>query len=205
MLFETCGDPARPAVLFFRAMGVTGASSEPVARALQLTDRLADQPFPALPEALQRQSFWAFGSAGEHLKYREAVRRVYPQGMKDGCKEWPIPGESLFSYRGKLLPYMPFCYQHPQYWHVIDAETKRTGDMLNSRKLFDDSEATHPIEEAAVCEHGTHFVFPEGMLKTMLPVGALACGAHFTLTKDGAEPYDRGRQGRKAGKVRFKR
>ena len=97
MLFETCGDPARPAVLFFHAMGVTGASSEPVAR------------------ALQRQSFWAFGSAGEHLKYREAVRRAYPQGKKDGCKEWPIPGESLFSYRGKLLPYMPFCYQHPQY------------------------------------------------------------------------------------------
>ena len=55
MLFETCGDPARPAVLFFRAMGVTGASSEPVARALQLTDRLADQPFPALPEAMQRR------------------------------------------------------------------------------------------------------------------------------------------------------
>ena len=100
------------------------------------------------------------------------MRRVYPQGKKDGCKEWPIPGESLFSYRGKPLPYMPFCYQHPQYWHVIDAETKRTGDMLNSRKLFDDSEAAHPIEEAAVYEHGTHFVFPEGMLKTMLPVGA---------------------------------
>lgn len=36
---------------------------------------------------------------------------------------------------------MPFCYKHPDYWHVIDEETKRTGDMLNSRKLFDDSEA----------------------------------------------------------------
>ena len=147
------------------------------------------------------------------------VWQGFAQGKKDGCKEWPIPGESLFSYRGKPLPYMPFCYQHPQYWHVFDSEGKRTGDMLNSRKIFDDSEAAHPIEEAefipvenirgrllligadddvlwdagryirrmqsrlaqkphscsveaAVYEHGTHFVFPEGMLKTMLPVGA---------------------------------
>lgn len=55
-------------------------------------------------------------------------------------------GESLFSYRGKPLPYMPFCYQHPDYWHCIAAESKRAGDMVNSRKLFDDSEAAHPIE-----------------------------------------------------------
>jgi hypothetical protein len=30
---------------------------------------------------------------------------------------------------------------------VIEQETKRTGDMINSRKLFDDSEAVHPILE----------------------------------------------------------
>lgn len=143
----------------------------------------------------------------------------FMQGDKDGCKEWPIEGESLFTYRGEPLPYMPFCYQHPQYWRVFDAETKRTGDMLNSRKIFDDSEAAHPIREeefikvenirgklllvaaeddtlwdaakyarrierrlaerphkcaveAAVYRHGTHFVFPEGMLKIMLPVGS---------------------------------
>ena len=35
MRFETMGDVKRPAVLFFHAMGVTGASSQPVARALQ--------------------------------------------------------------------------------------------------------------------------------------------------------------------------
>ena len=141
------------------------------------------------------------------------------QGKRDGCKEWPVEGESLFSYRGKLLPYMPFCYQHPDYWHCIAAESKRTGDMVNSRKLFDDSEAAHPIEpeeyipvenirgkllligaeddvlwdtakyirrmekrlaekpheceiEMMVYAHGTHFVFPEGMLKIMLPIGS---------------------------------
>ena len=129
--------------------------------------------------------------------------------------EW----ESLFSYKGKPLPYMPFCYQHPDYWRIISEESKRTGNMIASRKLFDDSEAAHPITEeefikvenirgklflvgaeddalwdtakyirrmekrlaekphsceveAVVYEHGTHFVFPDGMLKTMLPVGS---------------------------------
>ena len=35
MQFETLGDRTKPAVLFFHAMGVTGASSEPVAKQLQ--------------------------------------------------------------------------------------------------------------------------------------------------------------------------
>ena len=35
MLLQTYGDRRNPAVLFFHAMGVTGASSEPIARYLQ--------------------------------------------------------------------------------------------------------------------------------------------------------------------------
>ena len=35
MLFQTYGDKKNPAVLFFHAMGVTGESSEPVAKYLQ--------------------------------------------------------------------------------------------------------------------------------------------------------------------------
>ena len=147
------------------------------------------------------------------------VWQGFMQGEKDGCKEWPMVGESLFSYKGKPLPYMPFCYQHPDYWRIISEESKRTGNMVASRKLFDDSEAAHPITEeefikvenirgklflvgaeddalwdtakyirrmekrlaekphsceveAVIYEHGTHFVFPDGMLKTMLPVGS---------------------------------
>lgn len=143
----------------------------------------------------------------------------FMQGNRDGCREWPVEGESLFSYRGKPLPYMPFCYAHPQYWQLIERESKRSGDMLNSRKLFDDSEAAYPITEAqtipveriqgalyligaeddvlwntakyirrmekrlserahtcrvevALYPHGTHYVFPEGMLRMMLPLGA---------------------------------
>ena len=75
------------------------------------------------------------------------VWQGFLQGKRDGCKEWPVEGESLFSYRGKPLPYMPFVYKHPQYWQVIASESKRTGDMVNSLKLFDDSEKAHPINE----------------------------------------------------------
>ena len=155
----------------------------------------------------------------------------FMQGKKDGCREWPIKGESLFSYKGQPLPYMPFCYQHPEYWHVIDSETRRTGDMINSRKLFDDSEKAHPITEAEtikveniqgsllligaeddalwdtakyirrikarldkkehrcqveaiIYRHGTHFVFPESMIKTMLPIGSgLFVKMAFTAAK----------------------
>ena len=35
MLFETLGDRQNPAILFFHAMGVTGASSKPVAQYLK--------------------------------------------------------------------------------------------------------------------------------------------------------------------------
>lgn len=143
----------------------------------------------------------------------------FMQGKKDGCKEWPVEGESLFTYRGEPLPYMPFVYQHPDYWKVIVEESKRTGDMINSWKLFDDSEKAHSFTgeemikvenihgkllmigaeddvlwdtakyirrmeerlkknvhacdyEAAIYEHGSHFAFPEGMIKQMLPVGS---------------------------------
>lgn len=143
----------------------------------------------------------------------------FAQGKKDGCGEWPVEGESLFTYRGKPLPYMPFCYKHPDYWYVFKSESKRTGNMSDSRKIFDDSEAAHPITEeefikvenikgklimigaeddslwdaakyirraekrlsekphscdaeAFVYEHGTHFVFPDDLLKKIFPVGA---------------------------------
>ena len=66
------------------------------------------------------------------------------QGQKDGCREWPVEGESLFSYKGEPLPFMPFVYKHPDYWRVIATESKRTGNMINSWKLFNDSEKAHP-------------------------------------------------------------
>lgn len=143
----------------------------------------------------------------------------FMQGNRDGCKEWPVDGESLFSYQGKPLPYMPFVYRHPDCWHIIKKESQECGDMIASRILFDDSEKAHPIQEQEFikiekikgklllvgaeddslwdttkyirrmqerlkvkthdcdCEvllykHGTHFVFPQSLLKTMLPIGS---------------------------------
>ncbi len=156
----------------------------------------------------------------------------FAQGKKDGCGEWPIEGESLFTYRGKPLPYMPFCYKHPEYWGVMKQEAKETGNMTASRKIFEDSEAAHPIKEeefikienikgkllligaeddslwnaakyvrraekrlqekphecqveVAVYKHGTHFVFPESLLKTIFPIGAgLLLKMMFKAAKD---------------------
>lgn len=75
------------------------------------------------------------------------VWQGFMRGKKDGCGEWPVEGESLFSYRGKPLAYMPFAYKHPDYWRVIKEESKKGGDMVSSRKLFDDSEMACPITE----------------------------------------------------------
>ena len=46
----------------------------------QMADSLADEPFPPLPEELQRRTYFAFGSSEEHYKYRDAVMKAYPQG-----------------------------------------------------------------------------------------------------------------------------
>ena len=143
----------------------------------------------------------------------------FEQGKKDGCDEWPVEGESLFTYRGQPLAYMPFCYKHPEYWQVVKSETKKSGNMIDSKKIFDDSEEAHPItedefikienikgkllmigaeddclwnaakyvkraekrlsEKSHDCDaefvtykHGSHFVFPESLFKTIFPIGA---------------------------------
>ena len=46
----------------------------------QLADSLEDRPFPPLTQAMQQHTYFAFGSAEEHFKYRDAVRRAYPDG-----------------------------------------------------------------------------------------------------------------------------
>ena len=142
----------------------------------------------------------------------------FEQGEKDSCKEWPIPNASTLSWEGKPSAYMPFVYQHPEYYRIIEEETKGSGDVTRSTKLFIDSEKArehteeemikfenikgkliligadddsfwetgkyirrmdkrlqeHPHScdyEAIVYEHGTHFVLPESLLRTALPVG----------------------------------
>ena len=56
--------------------------------------------------------------------------------------------------------------------------------------IGDDSEAVHPITKDEMIKiekiHGTHFVFPESMLKTMLPVGS---GLFVKLAFQAARKY----------------
>lgn len=46
----------------------------------QISDSLEDKPFPPLPEELQRNIYFEFGSIEDHFKYRQAVMNAYPYG-----------------------------------------------------------------------------------------------------------------------------
>lgn len=81
------------------------------------------------------------------LTASDFVWQGFEQGKKDGCKEWPVPNASTLSYKGKPLPYMPFVYAHPEYWHKVEEETKGSGDFERTTCLFIDSEAVHPHTE----------------------------------------------------------
>lgn len=67
---------------------------------------------------------------------------------KDGMRERPGQGESTVSWKGQPLPYLPYAYRHPTYWKMIRKESKEGKDMVASRKLFDESERRHPLQES---------------------------------------------------------
>ena len=66
MLFETMGDRSNPAVLFFHAMGVTGRSSEPVAK------YLTDHYFCILPTATVYCTGQRYVSKADEVRQVEA-------------------------------------------------------------------------------------------------------------------------------------
>jgi len=145
------------------------------------------------------------------------IMEGFYQDGKDGAHERPGDNESSVSWRGEPLPYLPYAYRHPEYWQKIKEESKMSGNLIASRKMFDESERLHPVQEsekievesirgriifvgaqddalwdtvkyirrmvqrletrphecayeALIYEHGTHFVFPQSLLKMMLPV-----------------------------------
>ena len=147
------------------------------------------------------------------------IMEGFYQDGRDGMRERPGEKESSVSWQGKPLCYLPYAYRHPEYWQKIMEESKAGGDKIASRKMFDESERRHPVQEeekirverihgkvicigaeddvlwdtckyirrmeqrlcktqhenefeAWIYEHGTHFAFPESMLKLMLPVGS---------------------------------
>lgn len=44
----------------------------------QLSDSLENKPFPPLTEDMQKRTFFEFGSAEDHFKYRASVMEAYP-------------------------------------------------------------------------------------------------------------------------------
>ena len=75
MLFQTYGDRRNPAVLFFHAMGVTGASSEPIARYLQ------DRYFCILPTST------VYCAGQKYVSKADEIRQVenYLHGQNVNC------------------------------------------------------------------------------------------------------------------------
>ena len=74
MLFETFGDKKNPAVLFFHAMGVTGESSEPVAKYLQ------DRYFCILPTSTVYCTGQKYISKGDEV--RQVEEYLKSQGVE---------------------------------------------------------------------------------------------------------------------------
>ena len=75
------------------------------------------------------------------------VMEGFYQDGKDGMHERPGDNESTVTWQGKPLPYLPYAYRHPEYWQQIKADSKAGGDMIASRRMFDESERRHPLQE----------------------------------------------------------
>ena len=79
--------------------------------------------------------------------------------------ERPGDHESTVSWQGQPLPYLPFCYRHPQYWQELKQEAKSGGNMIASREMFNRSELLHPIQEE-------EYIRAENIHGTVVLVGA---------------------------------
>lgn len=180
--------------------------------------------------ALLAASYYPEISLTVAISPSDFVMEGFYQDGKDGAHERPGDGESTVTWEGRPLPYLPYAYRHPEYWQKIREESKAGGNRIASRRMFNESELRHPLQEeekikverirgkiicigaeddvlwdtcryirrmqarltelehdstfeAWLYEHGTHFTFPESMLKMMLPVGGpLLVGFMF---KDG--------------------
>ena len=145
------------------------------------------------------------------------VMEGYHRDGKDKAAERPGEGESIATWQGKILPYLPYAYRHPQYWEKLKEESKKSGNLAASREMFQLSEQLHPVREeewikveniqgtvilsgaeddclwdtcryirrmkkrmkehgfsgrclSLLYKHGTHFLFPQTMLRNLLSI-----------------------------------
>ena len=106
------------------------------------------------------------------------VWQGFMQGKKDGCKEWPIEGESLFSYKGKPLPYMPFCGV-PKCIVLCADKKQPSADILYLYKflLGDRVRRFRVVKQLA---RGDHIAGAFGLLRDRAPiVGVLIAKRHI--------------------------
>ena len=191
--------------------------------------------------ALCAASYWPDITLTIAMSPSDFIMEGFYRDNLDGMQERPGDDESSVSWQGKDLPYLPYAYRHPEYWQKIQEESRRTGNRIASRELFDESERRHPLQEeekirveniqgrivfvgaeddvlwdtcryirrmeerlqekphactyeALLYEHGTHFVFPESMLRMILPVGSSLLVS--LMFKDGKQYKEECRQTR---------
>lgn len=75
----------------------------------QLSDSLENKPFPPLPKALQRNTYFEFGSIEDHFKYRGAVMKAYPNGnypIFKGCDHMQLQIRDLQGFAEMLRSVM---------------------------------------------------------------------------------------------------
>lgn len=120
------------------------------------------------------------------------IMEAFYQDGKDGMRERPGDNESTVTWQGKQLPYLPYAYRHPEYWMKIQEEEKIKVERIKGHIIFigagddvlwDTCKYIRRMEErldtlphdstytSLTYEFGTHFAFPESMLKIMLPAG----------------------------------
>lgn len=86
----------------------------------QMADSLVDTPFPMLPASLQGRTFWEFGSAEDHFKYRDVVMEAWPRGnfpVFEGHNHMQFQIDDPQGFAAMLahiiesdeLPELPFC------------------------------------------------------------------------------------------------
>ena len=67
------------------------------------------QTMPEADSRALRASIFSDISLTIAMTPSDFVWQGFMQGKKDGCKEWPMVGESLFSYKGKALAIQRFA------------------------------------------------------------------------------------------------